>query len=189
VSPAVWRVAGEHALHLRSTEVIFVSGILGLLLKQICFGTVARSYPRLQMCHLTRGAGHFNIQDFSQGLFKDHQVQVTNHRSLSVRKRCLPQDISLAKSHHAIVSTNDGARAQSEPRSRLVSSPIISGLRSLSAPRSSPRQRLIMECVEVVPLDELLHFRAAESGREQSGQQQRNDLDDHTSEVTPERPI
>jgi hypothetical protein len=70
-----------------------------------------------------------------------------------------------------------------------MSSPIISGLHTLSAPRSSPRQRLIMECVEVVPLDELLRLRAAESGREKSGQQQRNDLDDQTSEFKPERPI
>ncbi len=45
-----------------------------------------------------------------------------------------------------------------------------------------------MDCVEVVPLRELLHLRAAESGRENSGQQ-RNNLDDHTSEVTPERPF
>jgi hypothetical protein len=46
-----------------------------------------------------------------------------------------------------------------------------------------------MECVEVVPLRELLRLRVAESGREKSGQQQRNDLDDHTSEITPERPF
>jgi hypothetical protein len=46
-----------------------------------------------------------------------------------------------------------------------------------------------MECVEVVPLRDLLRFRAAESGREKGGQQQRDDLHDHTSEITPERPF
>jgi hypothetical protein len=46
-----------------------------------------------------------------------------------------------------------------------------------------------MECVEVVPLRELLRLRTAGSGREKSGQQQRNDLDDRTSEITPERPF
>jgi hypothetical protein len=43
-----------------------------------------------------------------------------------------------------------------------------------------------MECVEVVPLRKLLRLRTAESERENSGRQQRNDLDDHTSEITPE---
>jgi hypothetical protein len=46
-----------------------------------------------------------------------------------------------------------------------------------------------MECVEVVPFRELLRLQAAESGTEKSGQQQRDDLDDHTSEITPERPF
>lgn len=96
--------------------------------------------------------------------------------------------MSLAKRHRAMALTNDTASAQSEPRSR-VSSPIVSGPRSLSTPRSSQRQRVIMECVEVVPLRELLRLRAAESGREKSGQQQMNDLDDITSEITPERPF
>ncbi len=58
VSPAVWRVAGEHTPHLRSIEVIIRVRIFGLLLKQISCGTVARSYPRLPMCHLTRAAGY-----------------------------------------------------------------------------------------------------------------------------------
>ena len=48
-----------------------------------------------------------------------------------------------------------------------------------------------MECVEVVSLRELLRLRAAESesGREKSGQQQMNDLDDITPGITPERPF
>lgn len=46
-----------------------------------------------------------------------------------------------------------------------------------------------MECVEVVPLRELSRLRATESERETSGQQQRNDPDDHTLEITPERPF
>ena len=98
--------------------------------------------------------------------------------------------MSLAKRHRAMALTNDTASAQPEPRSR-VSSPIVSGPRSLSTPRSSQRQRVIMECVEVVSLRELLRLRAAESesGREKSGQQQINDLDDITSGITPERPF
>jgi hypothetical protein len=94
----------------------------------------------------------------------------------------------LAKRHRAIASTNDRARTQSEPRSR-VSSLIVSGPRSLSTPRSSPRQRLIMECVEVVPSREHLRLRASKSGRKKRGQQPRDDLDDHTLEITPERPF
>ena len=46
-----------------------------------------------------------------------------------------------------------------------------------------------MECVEVVSLREHLRLQVAESGREKSGQRQMNDLDDHTLEVTPERPF
>jgi hypothetical protein len=46
-----------------------------------------------------------------------------------------------------------------------------------------------MECVEVVPLRELLRLQATESGRGKSGKQQRNNLDDHTPEITPERPF
>lgn len=45
-----------------------------------------------------------------------------------------------------------------------------------------------MECVEVVPLRKLSRLRGSGS-RERSGQQQRNDLDDHTAEITPERPF
>jgi len=41
-----------------------------------------------------------------------------------------------------------------------------------------------MECVEIVP-----HRQAAGSGKENSGQQQRSGLDDHLSEITPERPF
>jgi IS5 family transposase len=47
-----------------------------------------------------------------------------------------------------------------------------------------------MDCVEVVPLRELLHRRAAEAaGRDKRGQEQRSDLDDHASKITPERPV
>ena len=46
-----------------------------------------------------------------------------------------------------------------------------------------------MECVEVVPLRELLHRRTAEARKTKKRQQQTNDLDDHGLEITPERPI
>lgn len=58
VSPAVSRVAGEHTSHFRSIEVIIPVRIVGLLLKQIPCETLARSYSRLPMCHLTHGAWH-----------------------------------------------------------------------------------------------------------------------------------
>jgi hypothetical protein len=47
-----------------------------------------------------------------------------------------------------------------------------------------------MECVEVTPLRELLHRREADAERNKMrGQNQRNGLDDHAWEVTPERPF
>ena len=46
-----------------------------------------------------------------------------------------------------------------------------------------------MDYVEVLPLRDLLRCRAAEAGRDKRRQQQRSDLDDHTSEITPERPF
>ena len=93
-----------------------------------------------------------------------------------------------AKRSRATASTNDGLRTRSVPLTG-VSSPIVPGPRSHSTPRSSPRQRLVMDCVEVMPLRDLLRCRAAEAGRDKRRQQQRNDLDDHTSEITPERPF
>lgn len=46
-----------------------------------------------------------------------------------------------------------------------------------------------MECVEVVPLRELLHRRMAEARKNKKRQQQTSDLDDHGLEITPERPF
>jgi hypothetical protein len=46
-----------------------------------------------------------------------------------------------------------------------------------------------MDCVEVVPLRDLLHRRAAETRRDKRRQQRRSDFDDHASEITPERPV
>jgi hypothetical protein len=93
-----------------------------------------------------------------------------------------------AKRHRATAPTRDGLRIHSVPLTG-VSSPIVPGPRSFSTPRSSPRQRLVMDCVEVVSLRELLHRRAAEAGRDKRRQQQRSDMDDHALEITPERPF
>lgn len=86
VSPVVWRVAGEHTLHLKSIEVIirvprpwtFVE--TDLLLNHSTKLSQTLNVPS----HTRRWAPH-RIQDLSQELFKDRQVQVTNHASLSVR--------------------------------------------------------------------------------------------------------
>jgi hypothetical protein len=86
VSPAVWRVAGEHGPHLHSIEVIirvphpwtFVEAdLLWNLSTKLSQTPNVLSHTRCWVPH--------HIQDLYQGLFKDPQVQVTNHRSLSVR--------------------------------------------------------------------------------------------------------
>jgi hypothetical protein len=88
VSPAAWRVAGEHTLHLKSIEVIihvphpwtFVE--TDLLLNR---STKLSQTPNVPS-HTPRRAPH-HIQDLSQGLFKDRQVQVTKQGGLIVRMR------------------------------------------------------------------------------------------------------
>lgn len=92
-----------------------------------------------------------------------------------------------AKRRRVATSTDDSLRIRSEPLAR-VSSPVVSDPCSLSALKSSPRNRLVMDCVEVVPLRDLLHHRA-EAQRQRNGRRpQRNDSEDHASDGTPERP-
>jgi len=45
-----------------------------------------------------------------------------------------------------------------------------------------------MDCVEVVPLRELLHRKEAER-YDKRGKQLRSELDDHAFDVTPEKPF
>ena len=88
VSPAVWRVAGEHTPHFRSIEVIIRvphpwTFVETDLLRNL--STKSSQTPNVPS-HTQRWAQHqHHIQDSSRELFKGHQVQVTNHRSLLVR--------------------------------------------------------------------------------------------------------
>ena len=85
VSPAVWRVAGEQSPHLRSIEVIirFPHPWIFVETDFLWNRSTKSSQTRNVPSHTRRWAPH-HIQDFSPELFKDHQVQFTNHRSLSV---------------------------------------------------------------------------------------------------------
>jgi hypothetical protein len=85
VSPAVWRVAGEHTLHLRSIEVIIhVPHPWTFVETNLLWNRSTKLSQTPNMPSHTRRWTH-HIQDLSQELFKDHQVQVTNHGILSVR--------------------------------------------------------------------------------------------------------
>jgi hypothetical protein len=86
VSPAVWRVAGEHTPHSRSIEVIIRVPHPWTFVETDSLwnrSTKLSQIPNLSS-HTRRRARH-HIQDLSQELFKDRQVQFTNHRSLPVR--------------------------------------------------------------------------------------------------------
>jgi hypothetical protein len=63
-----------------------MSRIHGLLLKQISCGTRSMKLSQTPnvSSHTRRWTPH-HIQDLPQELFKDHQVQVTNHGSLAIR--------------------------------------------------------------------------------------------------------
>jgi hypothetical protein len=57
VSPTVFKGGRRQIPYLQSIEVIIRTPHPGHLLKRISCGTVARNYPRLPMCLLTRRAG------------------------------------------------------------------------------------------------------------------------------------
>jgi hypothetical protein len=86
VSAAVWRVPGDHTPHLWSIEVIIRVPHPWTFVETDPLST--RSTKSSQTpnvsSHMRRWAPH-HIQDLSQELFKDHQVQVTNHGSLPLR--------------------------------------------------------------------------------------------------------
>jgi hypothetical protein len=75
VSPAVWRVAGEHSLHSRSIEVILRVPHPWTFVETDALwnlSTKLSQIPNMQS-HTRRWAQH-HIQDSSQELSKDHQV-------------------------------------------------------------------------------------------------------------------
>ncbi|KAH9977578.1 hypothetical protein BJV74DRAFT_860296 [Russula compacta] len=120
---------------------------------------------------------------------ENHESHGSTRNNPAVKRHRLLEDMPVAKRHRITASTNDGLGTHSVPLTR-VTSPVIPGPRSVSVltPMASPRNRLVMDCVEVVPLRELLPRRAAEAERDDSrGQQHRSDPDDHGYEVTPER--
>jgi hypothetical protein len=94
-------------------------------------------------------------------------------------------DMQAAK-RRGLVSPTDGLRLRSTPLTCLPS--LVPSPRSLSTPKSSPRNRLLMDCVEVVPFHELLRRREGDAERDDMGNQRRSDLDDHAWQVTPETP-
>ena len=119
---------------------------------------------------------------------REYHKSTRPYDNSALKKHHIPQDMPSAKRHRPTTSTRDELRTHSVPLTG-VSSPIVPVPRPLSTPRSSPRQRLVMECVEVVPLREFRHRQAAEAGGDKRKQQQRSDLDDHASKITPERPF
>ncbi|KAH9955133.1 hypothetical protein BC827DRAFT_887363 [Russula dissimulans] len=105
------------------------------------------------------------------------------------KKRRLPHDMPASKRRRATTSTNGGLRTHSVPLPRIPSS-VVPGRRSNSTSKASPYSRLVMDCVEVVPLRGPLHRREPEAARhDKRGQQLRSGLDDHAFDVTPERPF
>jgi hypothetical protein len=105
------------------------------------------------------------------------------------KKRRLPQDMPEAKRHCTSASPTGRLCTHSVPFARS-SLPVIRSPRSRSTPRSFPHNRLVMDCVEVMPLRELLHRRKADAEGDDKRKQRRNgDLDDHAWGVTPSRPF
>jgi hypothetical protein len=86
VSPAVRRVAGEHTPHFRSIEVIIhVPHPWTFVETDPLWNLSTKLSQTPNVTSHTRRWAQYHIQDSSQELSKGHQVQVTNHRSLSVR--------------------------------------------------------------------------------------------------------
>jgi hypothetical protein len=86
VSPAVWMIAGEHTAHLRSIEVIIrVLYPWTFVEADLLWNRSTKLSQTPNVPPHTRCWALHHIQDLSQELLKDHQVQVTNHGILSAR--------------------------------------------------------------------------------------------------------
>jgi len=130
------------------------------------------------------------VSDASKEIQKSLQSLKSTRPQISPlrKRRRLSQDMPATKRHCA-ASPTDALRTHSAPLTRL-SSPVVPSPRFLSTPRSSPHSRLVMDCVEVVPIRQLLRRREADAERDgMRSRQLRSDLDDSAWEVTPERPF
>jgi hypothetical protein len=96
------------------------------------------------------------------------------------RKRHLAQvEDKPAAKRKRLVAIDGGSRARSSPPTRL-SPPVGPDLRSRSTPKTTQRERLVMDCVEVVSFREILRRR----GAEMEGDEERIQQED-----TPETPF
>jgi hypothetical protein len=114
-----------------------------------------------------------------------------SHNNAVLRKHRLEQleDMPAAK-RHRLESTDDGLHAGSAPCTRL-SPPVVPDLRSHSTPKTTQRERIVMDCVEVVPLREIMRRRGAEIEREDMGRQLQQDDPGYriALEAIPETPF
>ena len=197
----------EQDPHVRSIEVIVCARTLGFSLNRSLVDPQHEVIPDSQ-CVVSNATSSQSrlvpgfVQGPSRSLSSTAQTRpdsskdshksdesARSHDNSVLKKRRLPQDLPAAKRHCAAASPNNGLRTRSVPLTR-VSSPVVPSPRSLSTPRASSRNRLVMDCVEVTPLRKPLHLREAGAQRHSmKGQERRCDLDDHTWEVTPERPF
>lgn len=105
---------------------------------------------------------------------------VRSQNKAALRKRHLPQveDMPVAK-RNCLASVDGRLRTRSAPPTRL-SPPVGPDLRSRSTPKTTRRERLVIDCVEVVSFREILRRRGAEGERNDKRMQQG---------VTPETPF
>jgi hypothetical protein len=98
-----------------------------------------------------------------------------SHNNAVLRKHRLQQleDMPAAK-RCRLESTNNELHRGSAPRSRL-SPPVVPDLHSHSTPKATQRERIVMDCVEVVPLREIMRRRGAEMERVDKERQLRKD--------------
>jgi hypothetical protein len=108
---------------------------------------------------------------------------VANDAALRKHRLSQLKDMPAAK-RRRLGSIDDRLRPRSAPLTRLTST-IVPNLRSRSTPKVTPRERLVMDCVEVVPLREILRRRGAEVERDGKRRQQQKD----DPEVAPETPF
>jgi hypothetical protein len=125
------------------------------------------------------------VSDASKEIQKSPQLHKSSRPDPLRKRRRVSQDMPATK-RHCTTSPTDALRTHSASPTRL-SSPVIPSPRFLSTPRSSPHNRLVMDCVEVMSIRQLLRRRKADTERDDMPSRQRkSDLND---EVTPERPF
>jgi hypothetical protein len=126
-----------------------------------------------------------------QVVTKDTRESCVAHDSAGSYSKCAPrkhhppqpEDVPATKRHRPS-SANDRLRTRSAPLTRL-SSPVIPGLRSHSTPKATLRQRLVIDCVEVVPLREILRRQGSKAERDKKRKRQRKDDSGYHVPETP----